>query len=152
MKKLILPIIIITILLFTSGCFNKTKITAEEFKTKMNEEGLAIAKDDEIMKNNLLIDMYIALKGENGYQIEFYEFKDKADAIDFYDNNKEIFNERDYVEKTIKEYNGINYNKYIMEADNYYKNIIRVDNTNIYLNVKNEYKDEVKNIIDKIGY
>ena len=48
--------------------------------------------------------------------------------------------------------NGKNYSKYTLSTGNKYKVLSRIDNTVIYLDVDNSYKEEVKNILGELGY
>ena len=48
--------------------------------------------------------------------------------------------------------NGQNYEKYTLVVDGKYKLLSRVENTVLYLNIDDVYKDEVKKIVDELKY
>lgn len=48
--------------------------------------------------------------------------------------------------------NGKNFQKYTLSTESKYKVISRIDNTVIYLNVDDNYKEEVKNVLKELGY
>lgn len=152
MKKVFMVIGICFLAILTSGCFSKNKITAEDFKTTMMEKGYAVAVDTDILNSNEVKNMYIALKNESDYQIEFYEFNSEEYAKEFYTNNKEIFLDSKNGNYSESEDNGRNYKKYTMSDNNHYKVVVYVENTAIYLNVRDTYMDEVKHIIKSLGY
>ena len=45
-----------------------------------------------------------------------------------------------------------NYDTYSLTNNGEYSYLSRVDNTFLYVNVKQEFKDKVKDFVDKLGY
>ena len=45
-----------------------------------------------------------------------------------------------------------NYDKYIQKTDDYYNSVIRIDNTLLYVSINIDYKNDVKKVINKLGY
>ena len=48
--------------------------------------------------------------------------------------------------------NGKNYSKYTLSSDGKYMIVSRINNTVVYLDVDSSYKDEIKTILNELGY
>ncbi|MBP3920364.1 MAG: hypothetical protein J6D28_02245 [Bacilli bacterium] len=150
-KKIILGLLTLIITICLTGCGNKTKLTAESFKTKMEENNYKVEEaTNQFAKYNYVKKVYIALN-EN-YQIEYYELENEEKAKTFYNNNKGIFEKSK--ENGYSQTNGEfgNYAKYTLKTAGKYKVVSRIDNTVIYLNADEQYKKEIKEILKTIGY
>lgn len=151
-KSLLFSLLLVSVLLVT-GCGNKTAITSEDFKQKMEEkqysvDDLTAMFDDSFNMNKV----YVATNSDTTYQISFYELKDSDTAANFYEENKKDLEDNKgtgYVDSSV---NLNNYSKYTLETNDEYKLLSKIDNTVIILNVKKNYKDEVNSIIKELGY
>ena len=145
---------IFTLLLLLVGCSSKSEsIDDEEFKSIMKNEGFEVYDVlNQFEGIDFIEEAYVALNSENKYQIEFYELDDEEDAVLFYNNNKRIFEESKTGKSIVKYVDLINTNKYSLTTDDSYKYISRIDDTVVYLNVSQVYKNEVTNILKKLGY
>ena len=159
MKKIVIIIISIIALLIIAGAgvfmfLNKEKesITAREFKNIMEDKGYTIVNaKEQFAEMDYIEKVYLALEYEE-YQIEFYETSDDAGAIYLYNYNKALAEGQKKGTSVGTTLQGKNYSEYTLTMDGKYKYISRINNTMVYLNVEEEYKDEVKEIIKELGY
>jgi len=156
MKKAITIILALVMLcsMFTLvGCKEKVSITAENYKAIMAEKGYKIgdatsqfAEIDEITR------VYIAAKDDGSYQIEFYELTTPEAATGMFNGNKNIFEQSAGSASAKSSMSAANYNSYKLTTGGKYKVLSRIDNTLIYIDASAEYKDEIKTVLDEIGY
>ena len=156
-KVVIITIAILAIIVAVIACIfknlNKEKIpmTTESFKTTMEEKGFDIQNaKDQFEEYDYVKQVYIALNGD--YQIEFYELSDVDYAVGFFNNNKSIFEQSKGNTSANTNVNLKNYSKYTQSSNGKYKVVSRIDNTVIFLNVDDKYKDDVKSLLDELGY
>jgi hypothetical protein len=142
-------------MLFTlTGCGSKTVTTTASFKSTMEGKGFTtMSGKDQFPGYEYLNDITVALK-ENSYQIEFFDFTDVDHAVSSYDTNKAKFKKEveDSSSSSYVETNIGNYSVYTTTVNGKYKYICRVDNTLLYIDVDEKYKDEVKDIVKELGY
>ena len=158
-KKYIIAIIVIFIIvalligikLMTER--TKTALTADEFKTIMSQKSYQITDaTTQFSNSNYINKVYVAGNKKINYQIEFYEISDQSTAIEFFNNNETIFKNQKGSSAVETNVNGKNFQKYTLSTESKYKVISRIDNTVIYLNVDDNYKEEVKNVLKELGY
>lgn len=150
---IVLIFCIIVFLLFSFVIKGKTPMTANEFKTFMQENGFTVSDvTSQYSKYDYVKQIYVAVANNSSYQIEFYEISDNKYARMFYNNNKTIIESSKGSISSHVNINMGNYSKYALSSDNKYKVIARIDNTVIYLNVDSDNKDEVKELLKEIGY
>ena len=130
----------------------KTPITAAEFNNIMENEGYVMTNTTSQFAQypNYISESYVAQK--SGYQIEFYELTSEENAISMYNTNEAKFesqktNAAIYTTVSIK-----NYATYSLTTNGKYKYLSRIDNTLVYIDVDESYKDIVKDIMKEIGY
>lgn len=142
------------VVLFTlTGCGNKTSITSDDFKNKMESNGYTVQDATSQMASyDYIKKVYIAISNDSTYQIEFYELSDSDYATSFFNNNKSIFENSKSSVSTETSVNLGNHNKYSLTANDKFKVVSRIDNTVIYLDVDENYKSSVKDILDDLGY
>jgi len=156
MKKLTaiaLVMVILCSMLCTVGCKPKVSITAEDFKTSMESKGYTIAdasaqfaEYDEITK------VYIALSKDGGYQIEFYETSTNDAAARLFAGNKTIFEQSAGNASANSSVSAANYSSYKLTSNGSYKALSRINNTMIYIDAPAEFKEEIKTVLEEIGY
>lgn len=152
LKYLLLPLFIVSILLIT-GCKDKTAISAEEFKTKMEEKQYSVDDLTNIFVDSVNVEkVYIATSSDTNHQIAFYQFSDTSIATNFYEQNKTNYesNKKSASSNTSVELK--NYSKYTLKTNDEYKVLSRIDNTVIMLEVNSKYENDVKNILKELGY
>ncbi len=151
MKKIkILALMILTSLL--SACsLNKEAIDEEDFNRIMINEGFDVVNVvNKYTEYPYFEEAYIAKK--EGYEIQFYELENDSYAKKLYNANKQqMESEKNgtYIDSNVE---LINFNKYTLDTQGTYTVVSRIDDTIIYLNVNNEYKEEVNAILKKLGY
>lgn len=151
-KGLLFTLLFVSVLLVT-GCGNKTAISADDFKQKMQDKQYSVDDLTNMFEDNSVINkVYIATNSDTTYQIAFYEFNDNETATNFYNRNKEDFESNKgsgYVNSSVELGNS---SKYTLEGNGDYKVLSRIDNTLIMLNVKSNYKDTVNAVLKELGY
>lgn len=162
MKKSIIVTLVIVVVVFIviiglviMGIFSLVKarepITAEKFENMMEAKNFEIidAKDqftDAPYVENALIAL------NNNYQIEFYVLTTNEHANTMFLNNQNKFEEN---KGSVSSYSTVNFkngSKYTLSSNGKYSTITQIDNTVIYLNIDEEYKEEVKLILEEINY
>lgn len=132
----------------------KTPITAEEFKTKLESKGYITADATyQYSEYDYIKQVYIAANNDYSYQIEFYELSNVDYAMNFYNTNKNIFESTKG--SSINAETNVelkNYAKYTLSVNGKYKVISRINNTVIYIDVEDNNKDTVKKVLEEIGY
>ncbi len=152
-KTLVMLFICVISLFSITGCKSKTALKSSEFVNKIEEMGYT-AKDatDQMSQYDYIEKVILAINKDETYQIEFYELSDNDYASGFFDNNKKIFEDSKDTTSTSTSVNIVNYEKYTLSTDGKYKVVSRIANTVIYLNVDDEYKSEVKETLELLGY
>lgn len=159
MKKALIIIGIILIILvgvvfvvFNTLNKEKTPISADTFNTIMEGKGYIMIDSTSQFSQygNYMSKSYVAQK--TGYQIEFYELSSEENAIDMYNTNKLLF-EAQKTNASVSATTSINnYSTYSLTTNGEYKYLSRIDNTFIYVDVDESYKDTVKDLMKEIGY
>lgn len=160
MKKSFLIVIIIVLLFILGGVatysiLNKEKesITNEEFKSIMENKGYTIVDvTSQYAQYGYIEKGYIAITNDRQYQVEFYTLTNDEKAVYFYNTNKTIFenSKQGVTSETNAELK--NYCKYTLNNNGKYKVISRINNTAIYLDVDEQYKDIIKDLLRELGY
>lgn len=151
-KFKVLILIVLTILLTACGV-KKEALDEDEFIIIMKKEGFNIVNvENQFEQYGYFEDAYIAIDPNSNYQIEFYELEDDNYAKRFYENNKQKF-ESQKSGKNVSSYKElINTGKYTLTTEESYKVVSRIEDTVVYLDVDKKYKEEVNNILKKLGY
>ena len=119
----------------------------------MENKGFDVQEATEQFVNyDYIKQVYIAVNNSSNYQIEFYETLDTSGAENFYETNKEVFENEKESSSAYSSVDLGNHSKFSLTTDGKFKVISRIDNTIIYLNVDEKNKSEVKNILDELGY
>ena len=152
-KGLLFVLFAFIALISLTGCGNKTAITAEDFKTKMEGKGYSVTDaTSQFSEVDYIEKAYVALSSDQSYQIEFYQISDNDKAAGFYNNNKQIFEESKGNTNVESSVSIGNHSKYTLETDGMYKIVSRIDNTVVYLNVESENKSDVQDILKELDY
>ena len=96
--------------------------------------------------------VYIAISSDSTYQIEFYELSDSDYASSFFNNNKKTFEDSKSSGSAETSVSAGNNAKYTLTTNGKFKVVSRIDNTVIYLNVDDDYKSSVKDVLKDLGY
>ena len=151
MKKIKYLVFLILVPLLAACSMKKEAIDEEQFIKIMKSEGFEVVNLEHQYEQYEYYEEVLVAKNEN-YQIEFYELEDASYAEKIYNKNKQTIESS--IEGSYSNTNSdlINNNKYTLTNKGVYTSISRVDDTIIYLSVSSEYKDEVKDILKKLGY
>ena len=140
-KKLVLfgLIFIVTIFSLTGCSISKNKVTGDAFKNQMT------AANFTVVDGKSQFERY-------DYVSEVYVARHKEYAKSFYSNNKNLFESSKTKTYTEAKSSGKNYDKFVLETNNKYKVLTRVENTALYINIDSKYKENVNKIIKNLGY
>lgn len=133
-----------------TACGSQKAITGDDFLDKMEAKGYEVFDISDQYSADIIYQALIAQKDD--YQIEFYDLMSTDDAISAFDYNKSDFESLQgaYTKNTNVEFkNGA---RYTLTIDGSYKLISRIDNTFIYLDIPEEYKNEVVKVLKELGY
>lgn len=151
--SVIIVVIVLGVILTFMLAKEKTPITAEEFKTIMEEKGYVIGDATaQFEEYGYINKTYIAANKDYTYQIEFYEILDEEYARNFFSLNKKVFEDIKGNLATETNVSMKNYSIYTLSTERKYRVLSRIENTVIYVNVDDAYKDEVKGILEELGY
>jgi len=160
MKKLVIIVTLVMLIIFTifGVVFmnlnkEKTSITSSEFYNIMSQKGYSLQDaNNQFLDYNYIKQVYIALSSDYSYQIEFYEFSDDSYATSFYNNNQSIFESSKGNASAQTNVGLKNYSKYTLSSNGRYMVVSRIDNTVIYVEVDDNYREDIKSILDELGY
>lgn len=158
-KPVIIAIIAVVIVVAIVGVIfinlnkEKTSITASDFYTIMSQKGYVVQdSSSQFSDYNYVKNSYIADSKDYSYQIEFYELVDDSYATSFYNNNKSIF---ESLKGNVSAETSVglkNYSKYTLSSNGKYMVVSRINNTVIYVDVDDSYKDTVNSLLSELGY
>ncbi|MBE5947349.1 MAG: hypothetical protein E7259_10510 [Lachnospiraceae bacterium] len=144
---------IIAVVLFVKNIdFKKEAVKAREFASIMDDENYEIIDVTAQYESYGIDEAYVAIEENRDYQIEFYELSSESKAKNMFETNKDYFEDGAGNSKITSSYSIGNYNIYSLTSNGNYQYLCRVDNTLLYIDVEDEYKDEVKDIVEELGY
>lgn len=159
MKKIaiiagIIMIVIVCIVVAIFSVLNKEKtpISSEEFKSIMEGKSFTIIDVTQqfVQYKDYMLEAYIAQKDD--YQIEFYKLSSGENAVNMYETNKAKFETQKGNNATSTNANMKNYSTYSLNSNGKYKYISRIDDTFVYVDVDENNKEAIRDIIKEIGY
>lgn len=141
------------VLLTVTGCGNKTAISADDFKTKLEDKGYTVQDATDQMNGvEEIKKVYIAIDADEKYQIEFYELNNEDNASVFFNENKEKFEKTKSSTNSETSSSMGNYSKYALTTNGTYKAVSRVGRTVIYIDVEDDNKSKVQSILKELDY
>jgi len=151
MKKRILGVLlVVSMLLILCGCSKKDPITADSFKLTMEDLGYKITDATGQFAGQPVDSVQLALKDD--YQIEFYVVSSVDQAQSAYNQNKTNIENVKTSSSSMKSIELKNYSYYSVTTGEKYYVVSRVDNTFIYIAAPVKDKDEISDIVSKLGY
>ena len=153
-RILILPLLLIMLFTFTACKKEEEKkpISGDSFKLVAEGDKYTTKDVTKNFKSDSGITEAIVAAVENQYQVEFYTLKDSKTAQKMYDRNKKRFenikSSLDKAEVTETDNNS----EYKISTNGRYMLLNKIDNTLIYANVEDKYKDSVTTLIKQLGY
>ena len=152
MKNIKLLLISIFMILMLTGCTEKTAITTKEFVSHAHAYTYEPYNIIEQYSQFEHIKEATLVRGREGWQIEYYVLTDSNSADSMFITNKNKFEKsKGNTSKSVNT-SGTNYNTYMLETNGTYKYISRVDNTLLYVDENIDYKNEIKEFIEELGY
>lgn len=152
-KKLLMSIMLLCGMFMLTGCFNKTALTAEQFKVEAEGVGYSVLYvTDQTVNADIAKNIYLAIDSGMKYQIEFWELDSVENAQILYNANQSKFENlktSGSVETTVTVGNSA---KYTLATGGKYKVVSRIDNTVIYVDADATYKDNIKDFLKQLGY
>jgi|GEM_PF-590491 len=156
MKKIaISALLIVTLLVLTSCQMSRTAISAEEFKTAAEAAGYTVQDSKDLLDSDLISDFFIAYKEDGAnidYQIEFLVLPDVNDAKATYEKNCSDFEAK---KGNFSSYSSLslgNYSVYTQTSGGRYFVVSRTDNTLVFVDADEKYKEEISEFLKTIGY
>ncbi len=151
-KNIFFGVVCFLMLFALTGCGNKNAITTSDFKSKT--ENLSYVTTDvtsQYASYGYIQEATIA-QSSDGYQVEFYVLDDAGNATSMFNTNKATFESYKGNSSTESSSSMGNYSSYSLTSSGYYMYLCRVDNTLLYVKVKDTYKNSVKSLIKELGY
>lgn len=150
-KKALIILCAAAVLFFISGCGNKTAITADDFKSKMEEKGFTVTDMTSQSNTEKLSSALLAQSEDNSYQIQFLVLDSEDTSVSTYNNAAEsIKSQTNANVKTETTTNHTAHIKYVTSEKIY--DMSRIDNTILYSVASADKQDEVENIFEELGY
>jgi len=151
-KNIYLAIIGLLCSIILTGCGNKKLITTSEFiSVSKNLNYLITDVTSQYAQYGYIKDGTIA-QSTDGWQVEFYVLEDESYAINMFNTNRTTFESNKGNSSTESSASMGNYSSYTLTSNGYYMHLCRVENTLLYVKVKDSYQKEVKEFINKLGY
>ena len=136
--------------IFLTGCGNKKAISTSEFINITKSNGFEIVDAKDQFDEDMVLEATLAVGDD--YKIEFYVLDSEFNANGMYKYNKSLF-ERNKSNVSLYSSTDLgNYSTYMLQSGGHYVYLSRIDNTFLYVDVLEEYKGSVKDIISKLGY
>jgi len=156
MKKIVHLMSVIIILAMLVGCQigSKAPISADEFTTKAETAGYIVQDGVDQFPEGAVDEYLLAIKGtdEIDYQIEFAVVPTVEQAKSAYQENYDKIESKKGLFSTHISVSIGNFSSYKLTTDEKYYVISRIENTFIYVDASAEYKDEIDDFLESIGY
>ncbi len=151
-RNILIGLICLLMVFVLTGCKNKTAITTSDFKTKA--EGLGYTTADVLDKFSTFeyVKEATVAQSADGFQVEFYVLDNESNATGMFNTNKTSFESSKSGVSSESSVNMANYSTYTLTSNGYYMHLCRVDNTLLYVKVKESKKDAAKKLIDDLDY
>lgn len=154
MRKFIRVLSVVIIVFLLEGCGKDSEtMTAKEFQTVMEKKGFTVVDQTESAVDSTYQKIYVAID-ENKYSFEYYFMRDNNSAITVYDyavdNLKAVYGNDDTVE--IWENSSEKSAVCKVNASDYYCEVVRKDNTVLYVTSYVAFAEDAKAILEELGY
>lgn len=148
-------ICILLVSVFLAGCGSSTSsevMTANEFKKNMENKGFTIVDQTSSAADSTYQKIYVAVDEEK-YSFEYYFMKSDDSANVVYQYAVSNLNNT-YTEETatISEDEKGNVTKYCVSASDYYCEVLKKENTVLYVIAYHDYEEDAKSIVKDLGY
>lgn len=154
-KKMIYLSVVCLIILFSiTGCTKKNALTVDEFNKIARNQDFSVTENKEFDADTY-IDVIEGSKAKfsNKWEANFFVLSGDQDAKIMFEKDKNIIKVHERGGKTVRISNDFpNYSTYKLTTNENYYYVCRVDNTVLYINAPKQYKDDIENFIEKLGY
>lgn len=147
-KAVLSAFMCLAVLVLFTGCKDKTVITIDDFKSKMEDKGYVTTVGDDSSSD---LYTYCEAAKDEDYSVVFFDFKELEEAKKAFDEAKSSVDEAS-VKIGAVSVSAANYSKYSLTADGEYIVLTRVEKTMLWVQADKQYKSEIKDIIDELGY
>ena len=147
--KRYLMLILVVIMIVSTGCSNRTALTIDEFNDIMIEKGYEIQKTTLIGDDDF--DTISNAKTGN-YEIAFMTGLSIQQSISGYEDLKEIIQNMPSDSSSEDEVKGGNYYEYSRTTDDDYFILSRIGKTIIFSASDKKYKDTIILQLEELGY
>ena len=152
MKRLFLISLLCFVILFSlTGCKSKIALSTSDFKIKLESKNFNFTDITSVYDSSTIKKATLA-KGDNEMEVIFFEVDSELDAKTVYDINKTSIENKKGDSTTSMSISVANYSFYKQISGGLFNYICRVDNTILYINVNDKYKNEAEGIIEELGY
>lgn len=155
MKKKIISLffIFIIVLISLTGCDNKKAISVDKFDNVLNSKEYTVEENKEYYDTFIDITDGRKAKCSDKWEMEFFILSGNKDAELMFEKDRnmiEVYKGSDGSSELVVDL--ANYDVYEITASGHYGYVSRVDNTVLYVEAEEQYKDEIKAIIEELGY
>ena len=152
MKKVLFVICSVVMMFTLTGCMKKEKLSTRDFIDIVEKNDCITADVASQFSSYDYVEQATIAKCENNWQIEFYVLEDNSYAKGMFENNKKIFEDLKVSMSTEASTNLGNSSTYSLTSNGYYMYLSKIENTLLYVKVKDTYKDNVKELVKELGY
>lgn len=145
-------VIAAAVVFFVVVDMEKEYMSAKQFYYEMEDEGYVMVDITAQYEAYGIDEAYLAVKPNQAYQIEFYELSSISKAESMFESNKDFFEDRAGSTRVRSSFGFSNYDTYSLTSNGDFMYLCRIDNTLLYIDVDDRYKEEVKEIIDELEY
>lgn len=143
-------IIIVIVILATTGCVFYNVLKPEDFKSQFSAVGYTIS-DKETSEYEAKTYL-VASKEDVPFKIEYYEFDNEVDSKKVYEKYKKNIVNYIKTNSKNKETTGAVFAKTIAVSDEEYIVISRVKNTLIFIAGTKEFQSEIDKLLENVKY
>ena len=131
------------------GC-SKSPVTIDDFKKTMEKSGYTIMDASGQFDRSIAESVTVARK--DGHQIEFFLLTSEENAITSFESNVDSLDKKQGNSRVTTSTSASNHGTHTLSVNNRFYKVSRIGRTMIYLNVPQEQKDAVSDILDSMGY
>ncbi len=159
-KKLVALAVAASAVFALAGCGDKTAVTSNEFSATMETNGYEVVTDadgiyDPWADSGYTDDTVYAVAPDGGYTICFYDMPDAAtgsSATVLYNSVQQTYESYKGNSSSEKNVSAGNHSKYTLTSGGYYYAVSRIDDTVVFVSANSDYKSEINDALDSIGY
>ena len=151
-RRIVLCVVCFLMLFALTGCGNKAAITTSDFKTVAEGHNYIITDAvSQYAAYDYIKEVTIAQSSDD-WQVEFYVLDNAANATSMFNTNKATFESYKGNSSSESSTSIGNHASYTLTSSGYYMHLCRIDNTLLYVSVPDTYKNDVKELIEELGY